>query len=447
MKKKIVSILENSIAKELGIEPGDFLLSVNGLEIKDVFDYRIAIMESKLDLLVESRGKQQIFKLEKDEYDDIGLLFENDLMDEANSCRNKCIFCFIDQLPREMRKTLYFKDDDSRLSFLTGNYVTLTNVDEAEISRLIRHRLSPVNISVHAMNPDVRVKMLNNRFAAKLPDYLKMFRDANIEMNFQIVLCKGINDGAILEHSIMRLAEFMPQASSLSVVPVGLTKYRDENGLYPLEPFDKGDAVKVLDVIENWQRRFLETHETRFVYAADEFYLLAGRAFPDVAEYEGFPQIENGVGMSALLIDEVNKAVKNVRQKQKTPRTVIVTGMAAGGLMESISKKIESACKKNGYIPKITVLPVTNHFFGEKITVSGLLTSGDIIVALEELFSKAQEYPDQILLPMNVLRHGEEVFLDGMTVGELSERFGIKVKAVENDGFSLVEAILEHIAI
>ncbi|MCC8080769.1 MAG: DUF512 domain-containing protein, partial [Lachnospiraceae bacterium] len=312
---RIDQIEKGSIADELGICSGDILLSVNGKTIQDVFDYHYLINDDALTVLIRKPdGEEWEFEIEKDYYEDLGIIFENGLMDDYKSCCNKCIFCFIDQMPPGMRDTLYFKDDDSRLSFLQGNYVTLTNMKEEDVERIITYRLAPINVSVHTMNPELRCKMLHNRFAGRSLENLRRFYEAGIEMNGQIVLCKGVNDGAELERSIRELADFLPCMESVSVVPVGLTKYRD--GLYPLESFTKEDARCVLDTIHRWQDICYEKHGSHFVHASDEWYLLAEQPFPTDEVYDGYPQLENGVGMMRLLQTEFEACL---RAEQEDP--------------------------------------------------------------------------------------------------------------------------------
>ena len=324
MKKKehkIDSVEPGSIADEMGIEAGDVLLTVNGKPIQDVFDYHFLINDVTLNLLIRKPdGEEWELEIEKDYYEDPGIVFENGLMDDYKSCYNKCIFCFIDQMPPNMRETLYFKDDDSRLSFLQGNYVTLTNMKDEDVERIITYKLAPINVSVHAMNPELRCKMLHNRFAGEALNKIRRFYEAGIEMNGQIVLCKGVNDGAELERSIRELADYLPYMESLSVVPVGLTKFRD--GLYPLEPFTKEDAKEVLEMIHKWQKICYEKHGTHFVQASDEWYLLAEEPFPPEENYDGYIQLENGVGMIPLLASEFDACLELTGRGRKRPVSV-----------------------------------------------------------------------------------------------------------------------------
>ena len=303
---KIKEVVPGSIAEELEVEAGDTLIEVNGQPVEDVFDYHYLTNEEYLTVLIrKADGEEWELEIEKEFEEDLGIVFENSLMDEYRSCRNKCIFCFIDQMPKGMRDTLYFKDDDSRLSFLQGNYVTLTNMSDHDIDRIIQYHLEPINISFHTMNPKLRCKMLNNRFAGDIFPKVKRLAEAGIEMNGQIVLCKGINDGQELEYSIEQLTDYMPCLKSVSVVPVGLTKFRE--GLYPLEPFDGKDAAMVIDCIERWQKKIYKSSGCHFIHASDEWYILAGREFPEEERYDGYLQLENGVGMMRLLYEETRQ--------------------------------------------------------------------------------------------------------------------------------------------
>jgi len=426
----VTRVEENSIADELDIRPGDRLISINGQTIKDVFDYRYLQKDECLNIEIKKPdGEEWELEIEKDEDEELGLIFETGLMDEPTACRNKCIFCFIDQLPPGMRSTLYFKDDDVRLGFLRGNYVTLTNLSDAELDRIIYYRLSPVNISVHAADPALRVRMLTNPRAAGLMAQLDKLRDAGIEMNFQIVLCKGINDGERLDESIYALSEYIPQARSLSVVPVGLTKHRA--GLPPLEAFTVEDADAILNQIEGWQGRLKERFSTRFVFAADEFYLLAGRALPGVKDYEDFPQIENGVGMMVLFADEFRRSLRTARSNDGAKQTV-VTGMAA---YPFISGLVRQAKEKYPALD-IQVIAVENNFFGRRITVSGLLTGKDILNTLS-----GRDLGNRVLLPKNALRADEKKLLDDIDLKELNSKLSISIEAIDVTGTAFLRAL------
>lgn len=431
---KIKSIVPGSIAEELSLSPGDKLLRINGKKIADIFDYHYLVNDEYLNLLVQkSSGEEWELEIEKDYGEDLGLVFEEGLMDQYRSCRNKCIFCFIDQMPPGMRETLYFKDDDARLSFLQGNYVTLTNMSDEDVKRICFYKLSPINISVHTMNPALRCKMLNNRFAGDALSKIGDFFDAGITMNAQIVLCKGINDGAELDFTIGELEKFLPYMESVSVVPVGKTKYRE--GLFPLESFDREDARAVLRQIFSWQEKMLSRHKTRFVHASDEWFLTAGWPIPEAEYYEGYGQIENGVGMARSLMDEVLEALSSGKFSPPKKREIsLATGVLAvpilTGLLEQIREKF----------PEITVhlYPIINHFFGEEITVAGLVTGQDLVAQL-----KGKPLGEYLLIPSVMIRPKECDFLDDYTIKEVESTLQTRVRIVQSDGMSFVRAIVE----
>lgn len=430
---KIKNVLPGSIAEELEIEAGDILLAINDCEIADVFDYHYYTNEEYIVVLIEKPdGEQWELEIEKEYEEDLGIEFEQGLMDEYRSCRNKCMFCFIDQMPPGMRDTLYFKDDDARLSFLQGNYITLTNMNDTDVERIIKYKLSPVNISVQTMNPKLRCHMLSNRFAGDALEKMYRLQKANIQMNSQIVLCKGINDGLELDYSIEELSKMYPQMQSLSVVPVGLTKYRD--GLVLLEGFQKEDAKKVLEQIHQWQEKLLHTLGTRFVFASDEWYLTAGFPIPDNEYYEGYGQIENGVGMVRSLVDEVKETLENETGCDAEKELSLVTGVLAAPTMEEIVKMIQ---EKYPNI-KVHIYAIRNKFFGESITVAGLLTAQDIIEQI-----KSEKLGEYLLIPNVMLRSGERVFLDDITVDDMEKTLQIPIRIVESDGMSLINCILE----
>jgi putative radical SAM enzyme (TIGR03279 family) len=430
---KIKEIGPGGIAEELELEPGDVVVSVNGQEIEDVFDYHYLTNEEYLTMVVrKADGEEWELEIEKEFEEDLGIVFENSLMDEYRSCRNKCIFCFIDQMPKGMRETLYFKDDDSRLSFLQGNYVTLTNMSDHDIDRIIRYHLEPINISFHTMNPELRCKMLNNRFAGDIFPKVERMAEAGIELNGQIVLCKGVNDGAELEYSIEQLTRYLPALRSVSVVPVGLTKFRD--GLYPLEPFEAEDAVAVIDLIESWQKKIYAEYGIHFIHASDEWYILAGREFPEAERYDGYLQLENGVGMMRLLYEETMEALQENPDLEATPRELsLATGRLAAPFLEQLSEKIREQYPQ----VKLHVHEIRNDFFGERITVAGLITGTDLIHQL-----KGQALGEELLLPINMLRSGERVFLDDITVEELEKALQIRVRIVKSSGYDFVSAVI-----
>ena len=435
LEHRITGVEPGSIAEELELEAGDALLLVNGQPVKDVFDYRYLTNEEYLTVLIrKENGEEWELEIEKEYEEDLGLVFESGLMDEYRSCRNKCIFCFIDQMPPGMRETLYFKDDDSRLSFLQGNYVTLTNMSQEDLERVIRYRLEPINISFHTTNPELRCWMLKNRFAGDVCQKAKLLWEAGIEMNGQIVLCRGINDGEELERSIRELSGFLPFLKSVSVVPVGLTRYRQD--LYPLEPFSREDAKAVIDCIERWQRRIFQEHGTHFIHASDEWYLLAERELPEAERYDGYPQLENGVGMLRLLREETQEALRNLKDDGAQEDLSIATGLLAGPCIEELCRKIQKKFPGR----KIHVFQVKNHFFGERITVSGLITGQDL---KEQL--KGKELGSRLLLPCNMLREGENVFLDDVSVGELEKALQTKIHIVKSSGYDFVSAVIQNI--
>ena len=438
MKKErehvIKAVEPGSIAEELELVPGDVLVSVNGQPVGDVLDYHYLINEEYLEILVrKADGEEWELEIEKEYEEDLGIEFENGLMDDYRSCSNKCIFCFIDQLPKGMRKTLYFKDDDSRLSFLQGNYVTLTNMSDADVERIITYRLEPVNISFQTMNPELRCRMLQNRFAGDALKKAQRFYEAGIVMNGQIVLCKGINDGAELESSIEKLSRYLPYLQSVSVVPVGLTEHRE--GLYPLEPFTREDAQKVLEQIHRWQDRLYREQGTHFIHAGDEWYLLAGQDLPKAENYDGYLQLENGVGMVRLFREELAEALAERRNDEPAAarKVTIATGMLAAPILQEAADQIEAVYPGI----KLQVIPVENHFFGERITVAGLLTGQDLKSQLS-----GWELGEELLLTENMFRDGEVVFLDDMTAEELSGALQVPVTIVKSDGKAFLEAVL-----
>lgn len=431
-KHKISRIEPGSIADELGIEPGDLLLTVNDSVIEDVFDYHFLIHDEELVLLIEKPdGEEWELEIEKDYDEDLGMEFEQGLMDEYRSCRNKCMFCFIDQMPEGMRETLYFKDDDSRLSFLQGNYVTLTNMSEHDIDRIIRYHLEPINISFHTTNPELRCKMLHNRFAGEALKKVDRLYEAGIEMNGQIVLCKGINDGEELERSIRDMSRYLPYLRSVSVVPVGLTRYRE--GLYPLKSFTKEEAKGVLEIIHRWQKKLFEEYGIHFIHAGDEWYLLAEEEIPEEERYDGYLQLENGVGMIRLLREECKEAFQALPGDEKSRRVSMATGLLAYPELCRIADMLKE--KYPG--TKVQIYPVRNDFFGEKITVSGLITGGDLIRQL-----KGKDLGERLLLPCNMFRSEEDVFLDDVTLAEVEEALQVRADIVKSSGQDLIDAIL-----
>ena len=477
----ISRVLPGSIGEELELEPGDIVVSINGKEIEDIFDYRFLQNDEELVLGVISKqtGEFWEFEIEKDYDEDLGLEFESGMMDDYRSCHNKCIFCFIDQLPKGMRETLYFKDDDARLSFLQGNYVTLTNMSDRDVERICFYKLSPINVSIHTTNPELRCKMLHNRFAGNALRHLKTFCEAGLEINGQVVLCKGYNDGEELERTMSDIEQYLPSFKSMSIVPVGLTRFRE--GLCELEPFTKEDAEKVLVQIERKQQYFLKKYGSRIIYASDEWYLRAGRPIPPLEEYEGFPQIENGVGMLRSMIDEVEDEIEYIKscsenadigsepvevmENEGIPKdgeipedaqeyehvgeflkdTIfhVITGYAAYSTIKMLADRLSEEFGLDG----IRVHPIVNDFFGHDIDVTGLLTGGDILKQMKEILDNEPEEDKKrdslILLPCATLKSGEDIFLDDMTLENFENALQKKVRIVKSSGSAFVGSFMK----
>ncbi|MCR5282218.1 MAG: DUF512 domain-containing protein [Lachnospiraceae bacterium] len=503
----IKTVIPGSIAEEMEIEPGDILVSIGGQKIRDVFDYRFYVKDEYLEVLIRKPdGEEWELEIEKDEDEDLGLEFENDLMSEYKSCSNKCIFCFIDQMPPGMRETLYFKDDDSRLSFLPGNYITLTNMTDEDVDRIIYMQLAPINISVHTTDPELRCKMLHNRFAGEKLRFIDRLYEGHVEMNGQVVLCKGYNDGENLDRTIRDLTKYLPFMHSVSVVPAGITKYRE--GLCPLEMFTKEEAGRVIDQIESYQQGLFEKWGLHFIHASDEWYILAERDFPEEDRYDGYLQLENGVGMMRLLITEFEEELArriasgdglqkeagnaadislpadedadltnqdrnaadaaydhqintearagqektdpkendrrkdaNSEENRGTGKRIVslVTGKLPYPTIRGFAEKIEKS------FPRLTVKVhcIRNDFFGETITVTGLITGGDLIKQLAEKKESGEDLGEVLLIPSNMLRSGEEVFLDDVTISDVEERLGIQVGVIGSEGADLLRSIVD----
>jgi len=431
----ITDVLPRSRAEKAGILAGDTLVSINGREICDVLDYRFHLANKTVNIALLRNGETITKIINKDEYDDIGLDFETPLMDKKHSCENKCVFCFIDQLPKGLRKSLYFKDDDSRLSFLHGNYITLTNLAEKDIDRIIEMHISPVNVSVHTTNPELRVKMMHNKRAGEVLGYLDKLKNARIAICAQIVLCKGLNDKAELDRTMKDLEALFPSLRSVSIVPVGLTKFRDK--LYTLEPYTKDDCREIIDQVTKFGDECLKKYGTRLFFCADELYIKAELELPTEEYYEEYSQIENGVGMLTSLNSEIDTELDYIEEyleNYKAPRHVsIVTGFSAVDHIKAISKKLEA--KVNGL--KIDVYPIKNNFFGDTITVAGLLTPTDIIDQL-----RGKSLGDVLLFPASALRSDGDLFLDGMSPEDLSAALGVPVAANESDGAEFIKCVL-----
>ena len=436
MKKNlhiISRVLPDSIGEELELEPGDALLSINGQPVEDVFDYRYLMNDEFVTLLIRKKnGEEWELEVEKEYEDDLGVEFENSLMDEYRSCSNHCIFCFIDQMPPGMRETLYFKDDDSRLSFLQGNYVTLTNMSDYDLDRIIKFHLSPINVSFQTMNPKLRCKMLHNRFAGDALAKVDRLYKGDVTMNGQIVLCKGINDRDELEYSLEKLSEYAPVLQSVSIVPVGLSRYR--KGLYPLESFDKEDARYLISQVERWQKIMEKKHGIHFVHASDEWYILAGYELPEEGRYDGYLQLENGVGMMRLLETEVKERLEQLEGDDREVNATVATGRLAapyiGKMIKLVQKKFPNVLAE--------VYAVKNNFFGEKITVSGLITATDLMDQLAQ-----RNLGEKVLIPCNMLRSGEDVFLDDLTVEDVRQALKTEVVVVDEPGADLVNCLIE----
>lgn len=434
MKHKhiVKSVEPGSIADELGIEAGDKLISINDNMIEDVFDYHFYVNDEELIVLIEKPdGEEWELEIEKDYEEDLGIEFEQGLMDEYRSCRNKCMFCFIDQMPKGMRDTLYFKDDDSRLSFLQGNYITLTNMSDHDIERIVRYHLEPINISFHTTNPELRCKMLHNRFAGDALKKIDTLYEGGIQMNGQIVLCKGINDGEELERSIRDMTRYIPCLQSVSVVPVGLTRYRED--LYPLEPFTKEDAREVLATIHRWQEKIYAEHGFHFIHAGDEWYILAEQEMPEEERYDGYLQLENGVGMLRLLENEFEEAYEEAEGDDKIREVSLATGYLAYPYLKKMAEKLQKKYPKT----QVHIYPIRNDFFGELITVSGLITGQDLIHQLKD-----RPLGERLLLPCNMFRSEEEVFLDDITLQDLIDALQVPVDIVKSSGQDFVDAII-----
>lgn len=434
-KKNIISKVEkNSIAEELGIEAGDIICSINGHKINDIIDYLYHISDEYLEVEIEKKnGEIWILEIEKDYDEDLGIIFSNPILDKANYCKNKCIFCFIDQLPKNMRSSLYFKDDDSRLSFLQGNFITLTNLSDNDIERIIEYNISPINISIHTTNPELRVKMLNNKNAGNILERLQRLTQNRILVNGQIVLCPSINDGQELDRTIKDLYSLYPNLHSLAIVPVGITKFR--KGLYPLNLFNKDMSLQVIRQIKKWQDFLKQKINTNFVYLSDEFFVNAHHELPEYEEYEDFPQLENGVGLMRKFeyefFESLDRLPNDLFEKQSIS---VVTGISAKAFLEKLVQKLMD--KFLGLV--INVHAIKNNFFGETITVSGLITGQDIISQL-----KNKKLGDKVIIPKNMLKSDENIFLDDLSVKDLERELNIKVLISEVNGKDFIEKILK----
>lgn len=431
----ISKVYKDSIADELGIEVGDLLISINGEPIHDIMEYRFLLSDEYLEVEIQKQNREvYIYEIEKDYDDDLGIEFTNPIIDKAKSCRNKCVFCFIDQLPKGMRETLYFKDDDSRLSFLQGNFVTLTNMSEEDINNIIKYRISPINISVHTTNPELRKTMIKNKFAGNLYSIMERLAEAQIQMNCQIVLCPGYNDKEELERTVSDLTKLYPYVNSAAAVPVGITKHREH--LPNLEIFNEKTAGETIDQVDKLQKKYLKELGTRFIFLSDEFYIMANRKLLDYDEYEGFIQFENGVGMISKFEREIKDYLENLSEdhKSKIKKVSIATGHSAYEFMCEMAKCIMEKCPN----VQIDVYKIINNFFGDTITVSGLVTATDIIDQLKD-----KNLGETLYIPRSMLKADEEIFLDNITLENLSDIMGLEVVPCLNEGKDFIDKILK----
>ena len=431
----ISKVYKDSIADELGIEVGDLLISINGEPIHDIIEYRFLLSDEYLEVEIQKQNREvYIYEIEKDYDDDLGIEFTNPIIDKAKSCRNKCVFCFIDQLPKGMRETLYFKDDDSRLSFLQGNFVTLTNMSEEDINNIIKYRISPINISVHTTNPELRKTMIKNKFAGNLYSIMERLAEAQIQMNCQIVLCPGYNDKEELERTVSDLTKLYPYVNSAAAVPVGITKHREH--LPNLEIFNEKTAGETIDQVDKLQKKYLKELGTRFIFLSDEFYIMANRKLLDYDEYEGFIQFENGVGMISKFEREIKDYLENLSEdhKSKIKKVSIATGHSAYEFMCEMAKCIMEKCPN----VQIDVYKIINNFFGDTITVSGLVTATDIIDQLKD-----KNLGETLYIPSSMLKADEEIFLDNITLENLSDIMGLEVVPCLNEGKDFIDKILK----
>ncbi len=428
----ISRVEQHSLAGRAGIRDGERLISINGSEVNDILDYRYYETNRTLEIVLEAGEQRRTVTIKKGEYQPIGLEFATYLMDKQRSCKNKCIFCFVDQTPKGMRESLYFKDDDERLSFLFGNYITLTNLSDREVDRIIQMRISPVNVSVHTTNPELRVEMMKNPAAARIMELLRRLAEGGIQLNCQLVLCPGINDGKELRRSLDDLISLAPTVHSIALVPVGLTKHRE--GLPALRNYTPEEAGAVIDTAHEYAARCWEKFGSMTVWAADEFYINAGREMLTDEHYEDYPQLDNGVGMVTLLKTEFAAALENTDGDTLPHGATIATGVSAAPIIDRMLDKAREKWPE----AKWSVVPVTNYFFGEQITVAGLVTATDLIEQLKD----REICGGRLLIPKVMLRHEGDMFLDSITVEEVSERLGVSVTAVENDGWELLDALL-----
>lgn len=430
-KNLIIDILAGSISQELGIEKGDYLVSINGINVQDCIEYKYQETSEYLELEIEKRnGETWIYEIDKEMDENLGIIYENALMDEVKTCSNKCIFCFIDQLPKGMRKSLYLKDDDSRLSFLLGNFLTLTNMSEKDIDKIIEYGISPIKISIHTTNPKLREKMLNNKNAGNIINLLDRFKNSNIIIDSQIVLVPEYNDGEELINTINELYSYYPTVRSVAVVPVGITKHRTK--LVPLRSLTIDECLEYIKVINELQKKFYIKSKTRFVYLSDEFFLNANIEIPKYKYYEDFNLIENGVGMIRLFENEIEEQLQKIEKKILIKNYSIITGSLAYEFMIKIAKKIKG--KFEGL--KIDVIKIENNYFGTDVTVSGLITASDI------LMQSVGKLENNVLIPKNMLKNDEDVFLDNISLKDLEKKLNVKIKPIEINGLDLINEFI-----
>lgn len=424
MAAKVISVETGSLAETYGIKPGDTIQEINGIIINDYLDFMYASCQEEIEIKLSDRS----VSIYNEDYMPLGIGFSTLLIDEPRSCHNKCVFCFIDQLPKGMRETCYFKDDDYRLSFLQGNYVTMTNMKDEDVERILRYNIPRINISVHTTNPELRKKMLNNKRAGDVLEYLKKFADGGMNLNTQIVLCPGYNDKDELDRTLNDLGELGYSMESISIVPVGLSNHRE--GLAELKGFDKESATEVIRQTEKWQKVFLEKWGTHLVYLADEFYIMAEEPMPEYEDYEGFPQIENGVGLCASLEYEFTEALAQKSKKKPKRKKTMAVGMVAYKFIRKMIDKLDG--------DMISVIPIKNNFFGEKITVSGLITGKDLIDQL-----KGKDLGDELLISSSMLRHDDDVLLDDIKIKDIEKELSVRVRAVPADGYEMADMLLD----
>lgn len=421
---EITKIFPGSLAEELGLKIGDKILEVNGKKLSDIIDLSFQFADEEIEMLVEHPdGEREIIEFEKDFDEELGAEFSSAVFDGVRRCKNHCVFCFVDMIAPKMRKTLSVKDDDYRLSFLYGNFITLTNLTDADFERIKTFHLSPLYVSVQAMNPEVRQKLLRTP-AANIQKDLDKLEAGGAEYHTQVVLCPDLNDGAELDFTISEILKRRPHALSLAIVPVGVTKYRRDK--FPLTQFDKAGAKKVIRQVEKFQKKIREESGKTFVYLGDEFYFLAGEEIPPENFYDGFPQLENGIGMTRNFIEEFRREKKIFAGENSGMKIDVVAGTSIAGVLKKLAR--EESEKNSG--PDVKILPVVNNFFGSTVNVSGLLTGGDIIDALK----KNNRERDKILIPGTALRAGEETFLDDVTVDDMRKIFSARIEPIHTGG-------------